>query len=213
MRIIKPGYEVKTVISPYSMYELMDIEDSARTCYRSEDKILDQAESAKKMVKNLVDHGHDAMLEFSYLKVLFTCDRAIANEIVRHRHLSFAQESTRYCNYSKDKFGNEISVIQPVFLKPGSVEYGLWISSCYQAENNYMEMLEKGMTPEEARIVLPLCLATKLCAAGNYRAWRHVFMLRTAKAAHPQMRELMIPLLKDLKERIPIIFDDIEVEE
>lgn len=210
MRIIKPGYEVKTVISPYGMYELMDIEDAARTCYRSEDKILDQAESAKKMVKNLIDHEHEAMLEHSILSVLFTCDRAIANELVRHRLMSFAQESTRYCNYSRDKFGNEITVIQPGFIHPGSVEYGLWISSCYDAERHYMEMLENGLTAQEARIVLPLCLATKLRVTGNYREWRHVLKLRTAMAAHPQMRELMIPLLRDLKKRIPIVFDDIE---
>ena len=213
MRIIKPSYELISEISSFGIWELMDIEKAARTCYRSEDKILDQAESAKKMVKKLIESGHEAMLEHSSLSVLFTCDRAIANELVRHRVASFAQESTRYCNYSKDKFGNELSFIKPFTLKDGSPEYGLWVSSCYADEEYYMKMLNAGVTPEIARSVLPLCLATKIVVTANYREWRHIFKLRTAKDAHPQMRELLIPLLKDLKERIPVVFDDIEVEE
>lgn len=192
----------------YGAYELMDIERAARTCYRSEDKIEDQAVSAKKLIKKLIESGHEAMLEHGYLSVEFICDRAIANEIVRHRLASFAQESTRYCNYGKDKFGNEISVINPG-LEEGSYEWNIWYSLCKTCEMAYMEMLDKGVTPEIARAVLPLSLATKIVVTANYREWRHILKLRTDSHAHPQIRELMTPLLDELEERIPIIFDDI----
>lgn len=213
MHVIEQGYELLSDISSYGLYELGQIEQAARTCYRSEDKIDDLGISAQKMVKKLIDSGHEAMLEHSILTVRFTCDRAIANELVRHRMASFAQESTRYCNYSKDKFSNELNFIKPSALKTGSPEYGLWISSCYADEEFYMQLIKQGVTPEIARAVLPQCLAAKIVVSANYREWRHIFKLRTAKDAHPQMRELLIPLLEDLKERIPIVFDDIKVEE
>lgn len=212
MKVVKAGYELLTDISYGGNYELMDIERAARICYRSEDKILDQAESAKKLVKKLIEFGHEAMLEHGSLSVLFTCDRAIANEIVRHRLASFAQESTRYCNYGKNKFGQEITVINPGF-EEGTECWNLWYSLCKTNEMAYMEMLLRGVTPELARSVLPLSLATKIVVTANYREWRHILKLRTAKDAHPQIRELMIPLLKDLQERIPIIFDDITVDD
>lgn len=212
MNIVNPGYEIKTDISPYGMWELMQIEEAARTCYRSEDKITDQAESAKKLIKKLIESGHEAMLEHSSLTVAFVCDRAIANEIERHRMASFAQESTRYCNYSADKFGGEISVILPYYIRPGSPEYGYWMSAVRSAEGNYFALLNAGETPQEARCVLPLCLATHLTVTANYREWRHILKLRTARDAHPQIRELMNPLLEELKARIPVVFDDIGVE-
>lgn len=212
MKVVKAGYELLTDISYDGMYELMDIEKAARICYRSEDKILDQAESAKKLVKKLIESGHEAMLEHGSLSVLFTCDRAIANEIVRHRLASFAQESTRYCNYGKNKFGQEIAVINPGF-EEGTECWNLWYSLCKTNEMAYMEMLLRGVTPEIARSVLPLSLATKIVVTANYREWRHILKLRTSKDAHPQIRELMTALLKDLRERMPIIFDDIEVDE
>lgn len=211
MRIIEQDYKILTDISMYGEYELMDLERAARTCYRSEDKILDQAESAKKLIKRLIESGHEAMLEHQGLSVMFTCDRAIANELVRHRLASFAQESTRYCNYGKDKFGNEITVIDQGF-EPDSYAWNLWRSLCKTSEMAYMEMLDKGTTPEMARSVLPLSLATKIVVTANYREWRHIFKLRTAPNAHPMMRKLLIPLLEDLKEQIPVVFDDIETE-
>ena len=208
MKIIEQGYKILTEISQYGMYELMDLERVARTCYRSEDKIKDQAESAEKLLKNLIKNGHEAMLEHGSISVEFTCDRAIANELVRHRLASFAQESTRYCNYSKDKFGHEISVINPGFAE-GTNDYTLWKSVCTLSEATYLEMTKYGAAPEMARSVLPLSLATKIVVTANYREWRHIFKLRTAKDAHPQIRKLLTPLLEELKERIPIIFDDI----
>lgn len=117
MKIVEPKYEILTDISEGGIKELQQIERVARVCYKSEDKITPDGESAKKLVGFLVKQGHEAMLEHSQLSVLFTCDRGIANELVRHRIASFAQESTRYCNYSKEKFGGEIAVIQPFWMR------------------------------------------------------------------------------------------------
>lgn len=215
MRIINAGYEILTDISPYGTLELEQIERAARTCYKSEDKITDQGESAKKLIKNLIKNGHEAMLEHSQLSVKFICDRGVSHELVRHRMASFAQESTRYCNYSGDKFGNEITVIRPCFwaYNKHEKEYKNWQVACMDAEEAYFNLLAIGATAQQARSVLPNSLKTEVVMTANYREWRHILKLRTDKAAHPQMRELMVPLLKELKERIPVIFDDIEVEE
>ena len=219
MKIIEPKYEILTDISEGGIKELQQIERVARVCYKSEDKITPDGESAKKLVGFLVKQGHEAMLEHSQLSVLFTCDRGVANELVRHRIASFAQESTRYCNYSKDKFGGELSFIRPYYIEvtdadknatntdytPGS----LWVDSCECAEIIYKDMIALGMRPEQARCVLPLCLKTEIVVTANYREWRNIFKLRTPVAAHPQMRELMCPLLKELQSKIPVVFDDI----
>lgn len=215
MRVGKPGYVILSDISMYGTSELMDIERIARVCYRSEGLITEQGESAKRLISRLIKSGHEAMLEHSMLSVEFTCDRAIANELERHRLAAFAQESTRYCNYSADKFGSEITCIPPSnFLDEKSLAYNSWLSSCDVAEKVYLAMVKSGIArPQDARAVLPLSLSTKVVITANYREWRHIFKLRTAKDAHPDMRALMIPLLKDMKELIPVIFDDIEVEE
>ena len=166
-------------------------------------------ESAKKLVKRLIKSGHEAMLEHSSLSVRFVVDRGVSHEIVRHRLFSFAQESTRYCNYSKDKFGKELTFIKPCFWHTDDKRYVWWSQLCDQAEAHYFALLLQGATPQEARTVLPNSLKTELIVTGNYREWRHFFKLRTEEAAHPQMREIAVPLLKELKSKIPIIFDDI----
>lgn len=209
MKIVKPSYEIQTYISPYGILELERIEQAARVCYKSEDRYVDQGESAKKLIRNLIKNGHEAMLEHSSLTVKFICDRGISHELVRHRMASFAQESTRYCNYSQDKFGSQIIVIEPFYLEKGSEAYRLWKYEMERAEEAYFELLNQGLTPQEARCVLPNSLKTEVVITANYREWRHMLKLRTDKAAHPQMRELMVPLLKDLYEQIPVIFDDI----
>lgn len=211
MRILKPSYEIMTDISPFGTLELEQIERAARTCYKSEDKITDQAESAKKLIAKLIENGHEAMLEHSSLTVKFICDRGVSHELVRHRMASFAQESTRYCNYSQDKFNNEITVIQPCFMEENSRAYCQWKNSMSWAETDYFHLLDIGLSPQEARCVLPNSLKTEVVVTANYREWRHILRLRTDPAAHPQMRELMLPLLKDLHERIPVIFDDIYI--
>ena len=215
MKIIEPKYEILTDISEGGIKELQQIERIARVCYKSEDKITPDGESAKKLVGFLVKQGHEAMLEHSQLSVLFTCDRGVANELVRHRIASFAQESTRYCNYAGEKFGGELSFIIPHYLfdSTGSEKsrrmYAQWESSCKDDENYYMHLIDLGMRPEQARCVLPLCLKTEIVVTANYREWRNIFKLRTPVAAHPQMRELMCPLLKELQSKIPVVFDDI----
>ena len=230
MKIIEPKYEILTEISEDGIKELQQIERVARVCYKSEDKIIPDGSSAKKLVGFLVKQGHEAMLEHSQLSVLFTCDRAIANELVRHRIASFAQESTRYCNYAGEKFGGELSFIRPYYIpcKPkedaireaaSSEElkeleknyqmYNAWYWNCDDAEKSYKTLVSFGMRPEQARCVLPLCLKTEIVVTANYREWRNIFKLRTPVAAHPQMRELMCPLLLELQKKIPVVFDDI----
>ena len=206
MKVINAGYEILTPIDGISI--LKHIESTSRVCYKSENKITD--ESSHKFIKKLIQLGHEAMIEHFNFSVKFICDRGVSHEIVRHRIASFAQESTRYCNYSKDKFDNEITVIEPLFWEKNSYEYLTWESICRCAERTYFELLEAGASPQEARSVLPNSLKTEIVMTANLREWRHFFKLRTAQTAHPQMRELSIPLLAELKAKIPIIFDDIE---
>jgi thymidylate synthase (FAD) len=207
MKIIKPYTEILSGISKGGIEELQFIEKAARTCYKSEDKITENGESAKALIKRLISSGHEAMIEHSSLSVKFVVDRGVSHEIVRHRLFSFAQESTRYCNYSKSKFGNNVTFIRPMFFVDEALAE--WIMACCGAEKAYFKLLEMGATPQEARTVLPNSVKTEIVVSGNYREWRNFFKLRTDKAAHPQMREVTIPLLNELKKRIPIIFDDI----
>lgn len=207
MKVIKAGYEILTAISEGGVEELQHIEKIGRVCYKSEDKITSDGESARKFVKMIIDRGHEAMIEHSSLSVKFIVDRGVSHELVRHRIASFAQESTRYCNYSKDKFDNGITFIKPFFFS--DTKYQRWLAAMADAESAYLDLLNSGATPQEARSVLPNSTKTEIVITANYREWRNFFKLRTAKAAHPQMREVTIPLLKELKEKLPIIFDDI----
>lgn len=212
MKIIESSYEILTEISEGGIKELQHIEKIGRICYKSEDKITEDGESAKKFVKMIIDKGHEAMIEHSSLSVKFIVDRGVSHELVRHRIASFAQESTRYCNYSKDKFDGNVTFIKPFFFEEGTEKYNYWEGAMRAVERYYLVLLEKGATPQEARSVLPNSTKTEITITANYREWRNFFKLRTAKAAHPQMREVTIPLLKELKKKLPIIFDDIEVE-
>lgn len=211
MKIIKPSYEILSTISEGAIDELQHIEKIGRVCYKSEDKIT--KESCYKFIKMLLDRGHEAMIEHSSLSVKFIVDRGISHELVRHRLCSFAQESTRYCNYSNDKFGNEITVIEPVSVLPNSISIHNWCDAMEVAESQYFKLLKDGVSPQIARSVLPNSLKTEVIMTANYREWRHFFKLRTEIAAHPQMRQITIPLLQELKTLIPIIFDDISIEE
>ena len=207
MKIIKPSYEILTPISKDGVEELKRIETAARTCYKSEDKITEDGSSARKMVKALITRGHEAMLEHSQLSVKFICDRGVTHEMVRHRLCSFAQESTRYCNYSGDKFGNELTFIEPFFFKDNLTYYSFWKDACQKCEDVYMYLISQGVPPQEARSVLPNSLKTEIVVTANYREWRTIFKLRCAKDAHPQIREVMIPLQKELAEKLPEVFD------
>jgi thymidylate synthase (FAD) len=188
---------------------LKHIELCGRICYKSEHKIRER--SYLVFARNIVKKGHEAVLEHASLTVKFICDRGVSHEIVRHRMASYCQESTRYCNYSKDDFGNEITVIYPNFLEENTVAWKIWKATCEMAETQYFNLLDVGLTPQEARAVLPNSLKTEVTMTANLREWRHFFRLRTSPTAHPQIREIAIPLLKDLQQQIPVVFDDITV--
>ena len=212
MQVIKAGYEILDTLNGAEI--LKKIEKIARVCYKSEDKIGEG--TAERMVRALIKSNHLAMLEHFSFSVKFIVDRGVSHEIVRHRVASFAQESTRYCNYGTK--GGEITVIEPCYLGAIGVEnwnkkYTAWESACMEAEDCYLMMLGAGSTPQEARAVLPTSLKTEIVMTANLREWRHFFSLRACGATgkpHPQMLEVVVPLLKELKERIPVIFDDLE---
>lgn len=206
MRVIEPSVEILTPIDGEAILKML--EAVGRTCYKSEDKI--QEGSAEKFISNIVKRGHEAVIEHYNITVKFICDRGVTHEIVRHRLASYCQESTRYCNYANDKFNGEITVIKPMFLEVGTDGWELWRDACAMAEKFYFDLLDFGCTPQEARAVLPNSLKTELVMTANIREFRHFFNLRCSKAAHPQMREVANMLLREFKERIPVLFDDIE---
>ena len=205
MKIINPSVEFMQPVDGQAI--LKHLEACGRVCYKSEDKIADG--SAEKFVGAIVRRGHEAVLEHVSISVKFICDRGVSHEIVRHRVASYCQESTRYCNYGKDGFGKEITVIKPSFLELGSLPYVAWEAACQEAEDEYLEMLSYGCTPQEARSVLPNSLKTEVVMTANIREWRHFLKLRCSAAAHPQIRELALALLVLFHCNVPVLFDDI----
>lgn len=215
MKVMIPSVQILTAFDGRSV--LRHIEGCGRTCYKSENRITDG--SAEAFVRQIIKSGHESVLEHVSITVKFTCDRGISHEIVRHRIAGYSQESTRYCNYTADKFGNEITVIRPVFFNdenigyqrvPLNERYKIWYESCVNAERAYFALLAAGAKPEEARDVLPTSTKTEVVMTANLREWRHFLKLRTSKAAHPQMREVAELLLIQLQELIPVVFDDIQ---
>jgi thymidylate synthase (FAD) len=242
MKLIKPSFEITTPINGEQI--LKEIERAARTCYKSEDKIIygyfippltnnnehaspgieNAAISARDLIPKLIARGHEAMLEFGgMITVLFVVDRGVSHELVRHRIASFAQESTRYCNYNNNE---HITFIIPPWVDASEGEYVdetdatpafaqknpsayEWYYHMLDSEYRYSSLIELGWSPQQARSVLPNSLKTEINISANIREWRHIFKLRTASGAHPQMREVMIPLLAEFKKQIPILFDDI----
>nr|DAM28915.1 MAG TPA: Thymidylate synthase complementing protein [Bacteriophage sp.] len=210
MQAIKPYTQIYKDFDGQKV--LQKIEAAARTCYKSEGKI--QEGSAAKMVASLIKSGHEAMIEHASVTVKFVVDRGISHELIRHRLASFAQESTRYCNYSKDDFGSEITFIIPEYLEYKSEGWNIWKESMKQAEDAYFKMLDFGLSPQQARAVLPNSLKTEVVMTANLREWRHFFKLRalgTTGKPHPQMLEVAVPLLEDMKNLIPVVFDDLVV--
>ena len=228
MRVIKPCYEILH-LDPEDIHR---IERAARTCYKSEGKMAEG--TAEELIALLIKSGHEAMLEHSQMSVIFTVDRGVSHEMVRHRLCSFAQESTRYCNYSFDRFGNEITFIEPSFYKDIPEEekdvirrifegeqdversfevtdlhkrYANWYTDCQLAEAGYFKLIQLGASPQEARSVLPNSLKTDIVVTANYREWRTIFKLRAVKGAHPDMINVMRPLLEEVKTKVPVIFD------
>lgn len=213
MRIIQAKAEILDKRDPKEIIHRLNV--AGRTCYKSEAK---DEEAEKQFVRNLVARGHEAMLEHASMTVRFTVDRGVSHELVRHRVASFAQESTRYCNYSQEKFGEEITVIEPCFWNDGypSNTWHLmneWKMAMEVAEKQYFTLLNMGAKPEEARSVLPNSLKTEVIMTANLREWRHFFKLRAAEETgkpHPQMLEVAVPLLKECREWLPEVFGDIQ---
>ncbi len=206
MKIIKPYTEILTDVKGKEI--LKNIEKVARTCYKSEHLISDG--TAEKLVRMLIKRGHEAMIEHESISVKFVVDRGVSHEIVRHRMASYAQESTRYCNYANDKFGNELTFIIPNDIAKDEKNLWHWVEVVKSAETHYLSLIAVGTKPEIARSLLPNALKTEIVMTANLREWRHFFKLRCDKAAHPQMREVAVPLLNKFKDLIPVVFDDLE---
>lgn len=206
MKIIKPYFIIESSLEDKEMMKL--IEKAGRTAYKSEEKITD--ESAPSFIHMILKSGHLSVIEHAFVTVRIICDRGISHEIVRHRLASYTQESTRYCNYSKGKFGSEITVIEPCFWNKKSGQYKLWEQTMLIIEETYNELISSGATPQEARSILPNSLKTEIVVTMNLREWLHFFKLRTSKAAHPQMREIAIPLLEEFQKNLPTIFTNID---
>ncbi len=213
IEIIRPHVDFPTE-HPISEQKLLrSIERYARVCYKSEDKITN--DSARKMVKRLIKSGHLAMLEHESISMIFTCDRGVSHEIVRHRVASYAQESTRYCNYSKGKFGNVIKVIDPSYGFGDTMTENMiiaWKYGCNEAAKSYFKMIEEGAQPQFARDVLPTSTATTIVVTMNIREWRHFFELRslgTTGAPHPQMQCLADEALTKMYASYPTLFSDL----
>ncbi len=209
MRIIKPSFSIEEEIDAKKIMSV--IERAGRTCYKSESSISE--ESADKFIANILKRGHESVIEHEKITVRIICDRGVTHELVRHRIASFSQESTRYCNYSKDKFGGELTFIKPCFwdeeTEDGKEKMKLWEESMAFIEKRYKKLIEIGAKPEEARAILPNSLKTEIVVTMNLREWRHFFKLRTAQAAHPQIREIAGAILKEFKDKLPAIFSDL----
>lgn len=213
MKIVKPSIEILSTESYEEM--LLRVERAGRVCYKSEGQIGDG--SAERFIRNILKRGHESVIEHGSITVKVTCDRGVTHEIVRHRIASYSQESTRYCNYSKDKFDSQISCID---LATGfqydlndendRKKYELWQEAMESAEQYYFKMLELGAKAEEARSILPNSLKTEIVMTMNLREWRHFIRLRGSKAAHPQIREITAQILDAFAERYPLFFEDLK---
>lgn len=205
MKIVSPSHEILDMPDGQAILERLEL--AGRTCYKSEARR--SGGSARSFVKRLIDAGHLSVIEHVSVTVRFVCDRGVSHELVRHRMASYSQESTRYANYSKDRFGKEITVIKPLFWPEDSPQHKGWLKAMAHAEKAYMNLLEMGASPEQARSVLPNSLKTEIVMTCNLREWRHVLDLRCSRAAHPQIREIMLPLLEAFHDMLPEIFQDI----
>ena len=199
MKIETPSFKILTLPSREEI--LVHLERSARICYKSEDKI--KPGSASKILKSLNKFGHHSVFEHVSASVLITCDRGISHELVRHRLASYSQESTRYVGY------DEITVIKPTFFKEGSKEYHLWETAMAASEKLYAALRRSGATPQEARSVLPNSLKTEIMVTANLREWKHIFSLRCSRAAHPQIREIIIPIRDEFISVFPEFYGDL----
>jgi len=225
MRLISPTTDINEADWKTSRLKLKAIELAGRTCYKSEGKITET--SYKGFIKKLISMGHESVLEHEKVTIRFVIDRGVSHELVRHRICSFSQESTRYCDYGET--GVKFIIPPWVDLEEGTYDVNdlgagtvkgalineatlVWVHAMLNAEFAYNSLRLKGWSPQQARAVLPNSLKTEIVVTANFREWRTIFKQRTANAAHPQMREVMVPLLEEMRNLFEPIFDDILIQ-
>lgn len=206
MKVVRPSFEIISCVAPSIAASVL--ESCMRVAYLSTPT---RNEPSEEFVKRIIGRGHESTIEHLVVTVKIICDRGVSHELVRHRLASFTQESTRYCNYSSDKFDGEVTFIKPNFRAEESED--TWFESMLAAEGAYLKMIEDGESPQIARSVLPNSLKTTIVITANFREWRHIFSLRCASAAHPQMREVMLPIFKEFKATYPFLFADMDFDE
>lgn len=206
MRLVEPWIKVENFDGVKIMKR---IERACRTCYRSEDKISE--ESYKNLLTNCLNRGHESVLEHEKITVRIYSDIGTYKDLTRHRFASFSVESTRYCSYNKDKYGNEIAVVNPVYMED-KVVFETWKKAIENMEKAYMKMKELGASTDMCREVLPHSTAAEYTMTANIREWKHILELRTTNHVHPAIRQVLIPLLLLFKEQMPEIFGDIEYD-
>lgn len=210
MKCVTPSVEFVGISKNLTEKEILEhLEECGRTAYKSEDKIKDG--SAEKFIKAIIKRGHESVIEHFGFTVRIVTDRGLTHELVRHRLASFTQESTRYCLYALDKFGNEITVIKPSGINQEE-QVEEWFDAMDDAERHYLKLIELGVKPEDARSVLPTCTKAEIVITANFREWRHIISLRTESGAHPDIRLLCGNILELFRDKIPVLFDDIEVQ-
>ena len=208
MKIVDPVVYVEK----YDGVEIMkSLERACRTCYKSENLITD--ESYKHLLTNCLNRGHESILEHEKISIRMICDIGVYKDLTRHRFASFSIESTRYCNYGKDKFNNEIKFIKPVHIAENTKTYDIWKETMEHIEKNYMQMQKEGATPDQMRMILPHSTSAEVYMSANIREWRHILSLRCSKMTHPAVRQLLIPLLLKFKKDMPELFENIEYDE
>lgn len=206
MRLVEPWIKVENFDGVKIMKR---IERACRTCYRSEDKISE--ESYKNLLTNCLNRGHESVLEHEKITVRIYSDIGTYKDLTRHRFASFSVESTRYCSYNKDKYGNEIAVVNPVYMEDKKV-FETWKKAIEDMEKAYMKMKELGASTDMCREILPHSTAAEYTMTANIREWKHILELRTTNHVHPAIRQVLIPLLLLFKEQMPEIFGDIEYD-
>lgn len=206
MVIIEPSAVLIRPQTPENgLISLRFVESMARISWHSEEAQTEN--SWERFIQaHVIGHGDWSVTEHGIASVLFRVDRGVTHELVRHRHFSFTQESTRFVNGAK-KYPNGLEFIRPAD-KPLRADDWIWFIE--DAEKNYLNLLKEGWRPQEARSILPNALASTIGVTGNFRNWRHFFLMRTTQETHPDMRRVTIPLLAQFKDRIPLLYDDIE---
>ena len=206
MKIVEPWIEVEKIDGLQIMKK---IERACRTCYRSEGNITE--DSYKNLLKNCINRGHESVLEHEKVTIRMCCDIGVYKDLTRHRFASFSIESTRYCSYDKDKYGNEIKCINPSYIENKEV-YKEWKTCMEEIEKRYMKMKELGASTDMCRLILPHSTAAEVTMTADIREWKHILSLRTSNKAHPAIRQLLIPLLKYFQKEVPEIFENVEYD-